>query len=68
MIGHPVAPQRAFQHQRQLLAYPFLANELGQPFRPQRALDQPVVGIGERGDHPLLAGLRTRPGWTTPPC
>ena len=42
------SPRRrgALEHQLQLLAHPRLADELGEPARPQRGLDVEVVGLG----------------------
>ena len=41
------------EHQRQLLADPGLADEVVQPLGPQRALDHPVIGVGQRRHQPL---------------
>ena len=48
MVRGPAAPLGAFEHQRDLLAHPLLADELVQPLGPQRCLDHPlpVAGIG----------------------
>ncbi len=48
VVGGPAAPQRALQHQGQLLADPGLADDLGEPLGPQRALDEPLVRVGQR--------------------
>ena len=48
VIGWPTTAQRALQHQRELVPYPLLADEIREPFRPQRALDRTVVGVGKR--------------------
>ena len=69
VIGCPAAPQRALQHQRQLLAHPGLADELRQPPGPQGALDSPSSASasgdttrssasaagGQAGGHPAAA-------------
>ena len=55
MVRGPAAAHRARQHQRELLAHPGLADELLQPLRPQRALNVPVVLVGQRRHHPVLA-------------
>ena len=44
----------------QLLAHPGLADELGELPGPQRALDLPLVGVGERRDEPV-GRFRSRP-------
>ena len=46
--GAPAAPQRALQHQGQLLADPVLADDLGEPLGPQRAFDEALVRVGQR--------------------
>src|SRR5271165_5853643 len=54
VVRRPTAPQGALQDQRQLLAHPRLADELGEPLGPQRALDNPLVRVGQRGHHPFV--------------
>src|ERR1700747_51839 len=49
-------PPRALQDQRQRLASPRLADELGEPLGPQRGLDGPLVRVGQRG-HDLVPGV-----------
>jgi hypothetical protein len=69
VVGRPAAAQRALQDQRQLLAHPGLADELGQALGPQRALDHPVVGVGDGRHHPLLVRLGgSVAGYVVPPA
>ena len=58
MVGRLPAPQRALEHERELLAEPGLADELGQLPGPERALDLPLVGVRERGDEPVSIAFR----------
>ena len=59
--GGPAAAQRAVQQQRQLLADPGLADEVIEALGPQRALDLPVVTVGERRDDAVLPRGRPDP-------
>ena len=60
VVRRPVAPQRALQHQRQLLAHPRLADELLQPLGPQRRLDELLVALGVRR-HQIPLGTHAGP-------
>src|SRR5690348_10920949 len=53
MVRGLAATHRALEHQRELLAQPGLADELGQLPGPERALDLPLVSIGQRRDEPV---------------
>ena len=50
VVRRAAAAQRAAQQQGQLLADPGLADEVVKALGPQRALDDPLVAVGERRD------------------
>ena len=45
------------QQQGELLADPMLADEVVEPLGPQRALDHPLVAVGQRRDNAVGPGL-----------
>ena len=57
VVRRPAASQGAVQQQRELLADPGLADEVVEPLGPQRALDHPLVAVGQRRDN-AVAGPR----------
>ena len=51
VVRRAAASQGAAQQQGELLADPLLADEVVEPLGPQRALDHPLVAVGQRRDN-----------------